>query len=192
MAVTLAQTLGQNVGMMWNKHRTSAGTRRAGGTGCQPRGLPGDAAPLLSPHRGLPVSRRVAGLYHGGHRVSARQGAASLHGPVGFGQPAPRHPAGRCCLGLASPGVTASPCRRYYLPRKFSRCSIDEYNQFLQDGGGSCLFNKPLKVAGLAPGWVQNGGEQCWGGSGGPLGLVGCPSPVTREVMVLAPALVLN
>ncbi|OXB71705.1 UNVERIFIED_CONTAM: hypothetical protein H355_005877, partial [Colinus virginianus] len=28
MAVTLAQTLGQNVGMMWNKHRTSAGDCR--------------------------------------------------------------------------------------------------------------------------------------------------------------------
>lgn len=26
MAVTLAQTLGQNLGMMWNKHRSSAGT----------------------------------------------------------------------------------------------------------------------------------------------------------------------
>ena len=39
---------------------------------------------------------------------------------------------------------------RFYLPRKFSRCSIDEYNQFLQEGGGSCLFNKPLKVP--APG----------------------------------------
>lgn len=25
MAVTLAQTLGQNLGMMWNKHRSSAG-----------------------------------------------------------------------------------------------------------------------------------------------------------------------
>lgn len=25
MAVTLAQTLGQNIGMMWNKHRASAG-----------------------------------------------------------------------------------------------------------------------------------------------------------------------
>lgn len=34
----------------------------------------------------------------------------------------------------------------YYLPRKFSRCSIDEYLRFLQQGGGSCLFNKPTKV----------------------------------------------
>lgn len=89
MAVTLAQTLGQNVGMMWNKHRTSAGTRQAGGTGCHPWGLPGGAAPLLSPRRGLPVSRRVAGLHHGGHGVRAPQGAVSLHGPVGFGQPTP-------------------------------------------------------------------------------------------------------
>lgn len=35
---------------------------------------------------------------------------------------------------------------RYYLPRKFSRCSVDEYVQFLLQGGGSCLFNKPNKV----------------------------------------------
>lgn len=34
----------------------------------------------------------------------------------------------------------------YYLPRKFSRCSIDEYLRFLHQGGGSCLFNKPSKV----------------------------------------------
>lgn len=27
MAVTLAQTLGQNLGMMWNKHRSSAGIK---------------------------------------------------------------------------------------------------------------------------------------------------------------------
>ncbi|NXO74062.1 ADA11 protein, partial [Phainopepla nitens] len=55
----------------------------------------------------------------------------------------------------------------YYLPRKFSRCSIDEYNQFLQDGGGSCLFNKPLKL--LDPPECGNGfveaGEECDCGS---------------------------
>lgn len=32
MAVTLAQTLGQNVGMMWNKHRTAAGTQQPPGS----------------------------------------------------------------------------------------------------------------------------------------------------------------
>lgn len=36
---------------------------------------------------------------------------------------------------------------RFYLPRKFSRCSVDEYTQFLLQGGGSCLFNKPNKVS---------------------------------------------
>ncbi|XP_010226567.1 PREDICTED: disintegrin and metalloproteinase domain-containing protein 11 [Tinamus guttatus] len=51
----------------------------------------------------------------------------------------------------------------YYLPRKFSRCSIDEYNQFLQVGGGSCLFNKPLKL--LDPPECGNGFVE--GGEGG-------------------------
>lgn len=35
---------------------------------------------------------------------------------------------------------------RYYLPRKFSKCDIEEYHEFLNNGGGSCLFNKPTKV----------------------------------------------
>ncbi|KAJ1072458.1 hypothetical protein K5549_021972 [Capra hircus] len=50
---------------------------------------------------------------------------------------------------------------------EFSRCSIDEYNQFLQEGGGSCLFNKPLKL--LDPPECGNGfveaGEECDCGS---------------------------
>ncbi|NWI15649.1 ADA11 protein, partial [Crypturellus soui] len=97
MAVTLAQTLGQNVGMMWNKHRSSAGECRC-------------------PDAWLGCIMEDTG---------------------------------------------------YYLPRKFSRCSIDEYNQFLQDGGGSCLFNKPLKL--LDPPECGNGfveaGEECDCGS---------------------------
>ncbi|XP_043440667.1 disintegrin and metalloproteinase domain-containing protein 11 isoform X1 [Prionailurus bengalensis] len=97
MAVTLAQTLGQNLGMMWNKHRSSAGDCKC-------------------PDNWLGCIMEDTG---------------------------------------------------FYLPRKFSRCSIDEYNQFLQEGGGSCLFNKPLKL--LDPPECGNGfveaGEECDCGS---------------------------
>ncbi|KAK7940110.1 hypothetical protein WMY93_003436 [Mugilogobius chulae] len=55
----------------------------------------------------------------------------------------------------------------YNLPRKFSRCSVDEYIQFLLQGGGSCLFNKPNKL--LDPPECGNGfvelGEECDCGS---------------------------
>uniref|UniRef100_A0A673API2 ADAM metallopeptidase domain 11 n=1 Tax=Sphaeramia orbicularis TaxID=375764 RepID=A0A673API2_9TELE len=90
MAITLCQSLGQNIGMLRNKERTAA-------------------------------------------MVSV------------------------LCLVLIS----------YYLPRKFSRCSIDEYLRFLQLGGGSCLFNKPSKL--LDPPECGNGyvemGEECDCGS---------------------------
>ncbi|XP_067412344.1 disintegrin and metalloproteinase domain-containing protein 11 [Emydura macquarii macquarii] len=97
MAVTLAQTLGQNIGMMWNKHRSAAGDCRC-------------------PDSWLGCIMEDTG---------------------------------------------------YYLPRKFSRCSVEEYSQFLQEGGGSCLFNKPLKL--LDPPECGNGfveaGEECDCGS---------------------------
>ncbi|EPQ06258.1 Disintegrin and metalloproteinase domain-containing protein 11, partial [Myotis brandtii] len=68
--------------------------------------------------------------------------------------------------GLPEPS-DATHLFSFYLPRKFSRCSIDEYNQFLQEGGGSCLFNKPLKL--LDPPECGNGfveaGEECDCGS---------------------------
>ncbi|CAM9349119.1 unnamed protein product [Lampetra fluviatilis] len=32
------------------------------------------------------------------------------------------------------------------LPMRFSQCSIDEYQEFLQAGGGACLFNKPTQL----------------------------------------------
>ncbi|KAM9716909.1 disintegrin and metalloproteinase domain-containing protein 11 isoform 1-T1 [Menidia menidia] len=97
MAITLCQSLGQNIGMLRNKERTSAG-------GCR----------CPDPWLG--------------------------------------------CI-MEDTG--------YYLPRKFSRCSIDEYLRFLQQGGGSCLFNKPTKL--LDPPECGNGyveiGEECDCGS---------------------------
>ncbi|XP_041910212.1 disintegrin and metalloproteinase domain-containing protein 22 isoform X12 [Arvicola amphibius] len=51
----------------------------------------------------------------------------------------------------------------YYLPKKFSPCSIEEYHDFLNSGGGACLFNKPSKL--LEPPECGNGfietGEEC-------------------------------
>lgn len=31
-------------------------------------------------------------------------------------------------------------------PRRFSKCSISDFKEFLLKGGGSCLFNRPAKV----------------------------------------------
>lgn len=43
-----------------------------------------------------------------------------------------------------SPGFLA-PFRVQH-PRRFSKCSISDYKEFLLKGGGSCLFNRPTKV----------------------------------------------
>ncbi|XP_035813041.2 disintegrin and metalloproteinase domain-containing protein 22 isoform X3 [Amphiprion ocellaris] len=55
----------------------------------------------------------------------------------------------------------------FYLPKKFSDCNVEEYHNFLNSGGGSCLFNKPLKL--LDPPECGNGfvepGEECDCGS---------------------------
>ncbi|XP_060104443.1 disintegrin and metalloproteinase domain-containing protein 22 isoform X7 [Heteronotia binoei] len=51
----------------------------------------------------------------------------------------------------------------YFLPSKFSKCDVEEYHEFLNNGGGSCLFNKPSKL--LDPPVCGNGfveaGEEC-------------------------------
>lgn len=58
MAVTLAQTLGQNLGMMWNKHRSSAGIKEN-----PPRG------PTTSPDP-LPAALEMERVSMGGGQTS--------------------------------------------------------------------------------------------------------------------------
>ncbi|XP_040417324.1 disintegrin and metalloproteinase domain-containing protein 23 isoform X8 [Cygnus olor] len=50
-----------------------------------------------------------------------------------------------------------------YHSRKFSKCSIAEYKEFLLRGGGACLFNKPTKLfetTECGNGYVE-AGEEC-------------------------------
>ncbi|XP_031432576.1 disintegrin and metalloproteinase domain-containing protein 22 isoform X3 [Clupea harengus] len=51
----------------------------------------------------------------------------------------------------------------FYLPKRFSDCNVEEYHNFLNSGGGACLFNKPTKL--LEPPECGNGfvepGEEC-------------------------------
>ncbi|XP_030639755.1 disintegrin and metalloproteinase domain-containing protein 22 [Chanos chanos] len=51
----------------------------------------------------------------------------------------------------------------FYLPKRFSDCNVEEYHNFLNSGGGACLFNKPSKL--LDPPECGNGfvepGEEC-------------------------------
>uniref|UniRef100_A0A8D3DVX6 ADAM metallopeptidase domain 22 n=1 Tax=Scophthalmus maximus TaxID=52904 RepID=A0A8D3DVX6_SCOMX len=55
----------------------------------------------------------------------------------------------------------------FYLPKRFSDCNVEEYHNFLNTGGGACLFNKPLKL--FDPPICGNGfvepGEECDCGS---------------------------
>uniref|UniRef100_A0A3B4Y7C6 ADAM metallopeptidase domain 11 n=1 Tax=Seriola lalandi dorsalis TaxID=1841481 RepID=A0A3B4Y7C6_SERLL len=70
-------------------------------------------------------------------------------------------------LSSASSFLLSTDKKKTITHLKFSRCSVDEYIQFLLQGGGSCLFNKPNKL--LDPPECGNGfvepGEECDCGS---------------------------
>uniref|UniRef100_A0A8D2LZH7 ADAM metallopeptidase domain 23 n=1 Tax=Varanus komodoensis TaxID=61221 RepID=A0A8D2LZH7_VARKO len=59
-------------------------------------------------------------------------------------EPASRKPKGCDCT--ESWGGCIMEETGVYHPRKFSKCSIAEYKDFLLRGGGSCLFNRPTKL----------------------------------------------
>lgn len=75
-------------------------------------------------------------------------------------EPASRKPKCDCTESLA--GCIMEETGIYH-PRKFSKCSIAEYKEFLNRGGGSCLFNRPTKLFEMTEcgnGYVE-AGEEC-------------------------------
>ncbi|TNN47223.1 Disintegrin and metalloproteinase domain-containing protein 11 [Liparis tanakae] len=126
------------------------------------RGRPGSWAALSTCHglRGRTfMSSRSEAAYIGGICSVTRGGAINEFGSVGPMAITLSQSLGQNIGMLRNKErLAAGDCRcpdpwlgcimedtGYYLPRKFSRCSIDEYLRFLQQGGGSCLFNKPSK-----------------------------------------------
>uniref|UniRef100_A0A673A5E4 ADAM metallopeptidase domain 22 n=1 Tax=Sphaeramia orbicularis TaxID=375764 RepID=A0A673A5E4_9TELE len=68
-----------------------------------------------------------------------------------------------CVVAMVRHNFAAVVLNSLYLPKKFSDCNVEEYHNFLNSGGGACLFNKPLKL--LDPPVCGNGfvepGEEC-------------------------------
>ncbi|ETE68272.1 Disintegrin and metalloproteinase domain-containing protein 22, partial [Ophiophagus hannah] len=109
-------------------------------------------------------------LFSGSQFLSSRSGAAFIGGICSllkgggvneFGKPDLM--AVTLAQSLAHNLGIFSDKRSYYLPTKFSKCDIEEYHDFLNNGGGACLFNKPSKL--LDPPECGNGfvetGEEC-------------------------------
>ncbi|XP_043931961.1 disintegrin and metalloproteinase domain-containing protein 23 isoform X1 [Protopterus annectens] len=76
-------------------------------------------------------------------------------------EPATKRP--RECKCIESWGGCIMEETGVYHTRKFSKCSIADYKEFLNRGGGSCLFNKPTKLfenTECGNGYVEQG-EEC-------------------------------
>ncbi|CAG11898.1 unnamed protein product [Tetraodon nigroviridis] len=111
MAITLAQSLGQNIGIFSDKKRILNGT---------------------------PSS--FTGVFCSG-RMKTFVCACVC---VVFSPP------GECVCDDRWSGCIMDDVG-YYLPKRFSRCNVEEYYNFLNSGGGACLFNKPMKVQSIFP-----------------------------------------
>nr|XP_014353807.1 PREDICTED: disintegrin and metalloproteinase domain-containing protein 23 isoform X2 [Latimeria chalumnae] len=94
-------------------------------------------------------------------RMMAREVAQSLAQNLGIQwEPSSRKPKCDCTESF---GGCIMEDTGVYHPRKFSRCSILEYKEFLQRGGGACLFNRPTKLfesTECGNGYVEQG-EEC-------------------------------
>uniref|UniRef100_A0A8D2Q9I0 ADAM metallopeptidase domain 23 n=1 Tax=Varanus komodoensis TaxID=61221 RepID=A0A8D2Q9I0_VARKO len=84
-------------------------------------------------------------LFYGLPWAMAQELSQSLAQNLGIQwEPASRKPKGCDCT--ESWGGCIMEETGVYHPRKFSKCSIAEYKDFLLRGGGSCLFNRPTKL----------------------------------------------
>ncbi|KAM4626406.1 disintegrin and metalloproteinase domain-containing protein 23 isoform 1-T1 [Discoglossus pictus] len=107
------------------------------------------------------LSRGVGVNEYGILHSVAQQLAQSLAQNLGIQwEPASRKPKCDCTEGL--PGCIMEETGVYH-SRRFSKCSIAEYKEFLNRGGGLCLFNRPTKlfdVTECGNGYVE-AGEEC-------------------------------
>ncbi|CAI9608180.1 unnamed protein product [Staurois parvus] len=113
------------------------------------------------------MSRGVGVNEYGFLMAMAQQLAQSLAQNLGIQwEPASRKLKPKCDCAENFGGCIMEETGVYH-SRRFSKCSIAEFKEFLSRGGGSCLFNRPTKlfeVTECGNGYVEPG-EECDCGS---------------------------
>ncbi|XP_072274805.1 disintegrin and metalloproteinase domain-containing protein 23 isoform X1 [Pyxicephalus adspersus] len=114
------------------------------------------------------ISRGVGVNEYGFLMAMAQQLAQSLAQNVGIQwEPASRKLKPKECDCTENFGGCIMEETGVYHSRRFSKCSVAEFKEFLSRGGGSCLFNRPTKlfeVTECGNGYVEPG-EECDCGS---------------------------